>query len=334
MCCFLEKQYKPDFYGLNLTIATLDGILKHSNLGEERGRKFYKGIFDSYQKIFWDKNVDILKKEKLNEILFGYISPLTYEGIIVSISDEVAQLCHDIEDIRRLGGFIAVKNFYYDTNKKICELKKNLPTNMQKTYDDFNTVLENHGPTNKLERLYVKLILGICIPIISKVIKTINGLDEDSRERLLKNNDFGKFKNLKNPELGLNEDEIKLIECLEEIFKNYQNTLFDLPAVAKWDMKGKELCMELSNRLYEAFNYKASSQKNGINLTILDSNREDIKKSHEAGKDFEEFLVQDIEQEIDGIPIKFAIWDYLAGMTDNFIIKKYEELTFKRVELR
>lgn len=40
------------------------------------------------------------------------------------------------------------------------------------------------------------------------------------------------------------------------------------------------------------------------------------------------------QQKIDGIPIKFAVWDYLAGMTDNFIIKKYEELTFKRVELK
>ena len=32
LCCFLEKHYYPDNYGLNLTIATLDGIFKHSNI--------------------------------------------------------------------------------------------------------------------------------------------------------------------------------------------------------------------------------------------------------------------------------------------------------------
>lgn len=51
VCCFLEKQYKPDFYGLNLTIATLDGILKHSFL-KEGERKLYQDIFNSYQKVF------------------------------------------------------------------------------------------------------------------------------------------------------------------------------------------------------------------------------------------------------------------------------------------
>ncbi|MHC1600136.1 MAG: hypothetical protein ACXQS5_04865 [Candidatus Methanospirareceae archaeon] len=33
------------------------------------------------------------------------------------------------------------------------------------------------------------------------------------------------------------------------------------------------------------------------------------------------------------LPIKFAVWDYLAGMTDSYIIKEYESLTFKHVEI-
>ncbi len=33
------------------------------------------------------------------------------------------------------------------------------------------------------------------------------------------------------------------------------------------------------------------------------------------------------------LPIKFAVWDYLAGMTDNYIIEKYASLTFKHVEI-
>ncbi len=335
VCCFLEKQYKPDFYGLNLTIATLDGILKHSYL-KEKERRFYKGIFDSYQEIFLNyKNVDIKKKEQFNEILFEYVSPLTYEGIIVSIADEIAQLCHDVEDIRRLGGFKAVRDFYEIVNENIGGVKEYLP--IQEVFNDFSKIFKlkyDDDQAIKLERLYIKLILGICIQIVSKVIKILDDMDEVSRDQLLRKKYFGEFKNLKEPELGLNKNEIKLIDSLEEIFKEYRKTLFALPEVARWDIKGRELCEELSDKLYKAFNYKVTSQNNEINLNILDYKiREDIKKSSDAGKMFEKYPLDNVN-EIDGIPIKFAVWDYLAGMTDSFIIKEYESLTFKRVELR
>jgi dGTP triphosphohydrolase len=127
--------------------------------------------------------------------------------------------------------------------------------------------------------------------------------------------------------------EIKLIKFLDELFAEYRISLSRLPAAAKWDMKGQELYFELHEKFYNAFNHKAihNININGINLNILDyDKREDIKKSYGAGKDFEESFAQ----KIDGIAIKFAVWDYLAGMTDNFIIKNYEDLTFKRVELR
>ena len=156
------------------------------------------------------------------------------------------------------------------------------------------------------------------------------------REKLIKSKDLGKFKNLIDlqQELNLEFKEIKLIEFFEELRKEYRKSLFCLPAVAKWDMKGKELYLELHEKLYKALKQK-DCQKNGINLAILDyDKRDDIKKSYDAGKNFESSIQEDQELEIDGIPIKFAVWDYLAGMTDNFLIKKYEELTFKRVELR
>ena len=347
VCCFLEKQYKPDFYGLNLTIATLDGILKHSFLREGE-RKLYQDIFNSYQKVFWeesDVNIDPEKKEKLNELLFEYVSPLTREGIIVSIADEIAQLCHDIEDLRRLGGFRAVKDFYESVVEKISISNSNsdLTENAQKVYGDFTEYFEEvkkqDGEVGKLERLYVKLILTICIPIVTKVIKKLHDMDKFSREqllKLLKKKYMGKFENLKElkSELGLNESEVRLIKSLEKIFKKYENTLVQIPDVVKWDIKGKELCEELSNKLYKAFIHKIEEQQNEINLNIIDPvTREDLKKSYYAGKEFER-LQENLIQKEDRVPIKFAIWDYLASMTDSFIIKQYESLTFKHVELR
>jgi dGTP triphosphohydrolase len=32
--------------------------------------------------------------------------------------------------------------------------------------------------------------------------------------------------------------------------------------------------------------------------------------------------------------IKFVVWDWMAGMTDSYIIKEYESMTFKRLDLR
>jgi len=335
VCCFLEKQYKPDFYGLNLTIATLDGILKHSSL-KDGDRAFYKSIFNSYQKVFWGNEAGI-KKEELNEILFEHASPLTCEGIIVSIADEIAQLCHDIEDLRRLGGFKAVKDFYESVVKKINN--SDLTVNTRKVYSDFSEVFEDvkrlDGGVAKLERLYVKLILNICIPVVTKVIKILQDMDKDSREQLLTENYLGKFENLRElkSKLGLNNNEVILIKSLEEIFKEYENTLIQLPDVARWDIKGKELCEELADKLYEAFIHK-TEQQNEINLNILGPEiREDLKKSCSAGKEFKRSQ-KNLVQGMENIPAKFVVWDYLAGMTDNFIIRQYESLTFKRVELR
>ena len=337
MCCFLEKQYKPDFYGLNLTIATLDGILKHSCFKNVEERKLYKEIFNSYQKIFWEnEGIDVHYKGSLNEILFEYTSPLTFEGIIVSIADEIAQLCHDIEDMRRLGGFEFVRDFYEMVVKKMAEVEKcfTSDTNVKKVYAAFIEVFKiieaGKYEIAKLERLYIKLILGICIPIVSDVIKILQDMDTDSRNQLLKKKYLGEFENIRELKLELdpNECEIRLIKSVEEISEYYKTkVLMKLPTVARWDLKGEELYEELSDKLYKAF-------KRDEDLNIIDFNiRGDLKKSCAAGKTFEDSQ-KILISEVNDLPIKFAIWDYLASMTDNFIIKEYESLTFKHIELK
>ena len=338
MCCFLEKQYKPDFYGLNLTIATLDGILKHSCLDDEK-RSLYKEIFNSYEKIFWEKEkIDPRNREKLHKYLFEYVSPLTYEGIIVSIADEIAQLCHDIEDIRRLGGLESVIDFYEEVRKQWGEVEENLPKDIKvkKVYDDFVEVFEGvKGRTDevaKLERLYVKLVLSICIPIVSKVIKTLQNMNKDSRNNLVKERYLGEFKNLKElkSELKLDEGKIKSIEYMEKISNRKKDLLMKLATVARWDIKGKELYEELSEKLCKVFKHNTTE----INLNIIDSDiRKDLKRSYDAGKEFEKSQ-KGRGNGVNDLPIKFTVWDYLAGMTDSYIIKEYESLTFKHVEIR
>ncbi|MCK5474919.1 MAG: hypothetical protein KAI53_05935 [Candidatus Aenigmarchaeota archaeon] len=307
---------------------------------DEEKRSLCKRIFNSYQEIFWKgEKIDPRNREKLNEYLFEYVSPLTCEGIIVSIADEIAQLCHDIEDIRRLGGLESVINFYENVREQWAEDEENLSKDMKvkKVYDGFVKVFKSvkddrTDEVAKLERLYVKLILSICIPLVSKVIKTLQNMDKGSRNSLLKEKYLGKFKYLKElkSELKLDEGEIKSIRYMENISDYYEKrVLMELPAVARWDIKGEELYEELSKKLCKVFKHDGR----GINLNIVDSTlREDLKKSYDAGEKFEKSQ-KGREKGMYDLPIKFAVWDYLAGMTDNYIIEECASLTFKHVEI-
>lgn len=65
-----------DYKGLNVTLATKEGILKHTKFSHHD----YSDAFPS------------------SELFFDYESSITIEGQIVAIADEIAQVTHDIED--------------------------------------------------------------------------------------------------------------------------------------------------------------------------------------------------------------------------------------------
>jgi hypothetical protein len=77
--------------------------------------------------------------------LFDYCSPITLEGTIVSIADEIAQFSHDIEDLRRLTSFSEMLNFYNRVDTLLNELcrQKMEEFNLIDIYQTFSKTLEN-----------------------------------------------------------------------------------------------------------------------------------------------------------------------------------------------
>lgn len=84
----IEKKYNTE-KGLNLTWQVLEGILKHTKT--RRNDELCWDINRFIQNI--DKNYD----RKFKEFLY-YENSVTLEGQIVSISDEIAQRQHDLDD--------------------------------------------------------------------------------------------------------------------------------------------------------------------------------------------------------------------------------------------
>ena len=82
---FLERVYQKHT-GLNLTINTIDGLIKHN------------GIVNNYKHI--EKTLPEIKKYKINYMDIGSL-----EAQISSISDDIAYNCHDIDDGLRAGLF-------------------------------------------------------------------------------------------------------------------------------------------------------------------------------------------------------------------------------------
>lgn len=110
----VEKREKR--IGLNLTWQTLDGILKHTNVikGDKKWdlNRFVREI-SNYENIIKYDYFD-------NESKPSYEHPLTLEGQVVAISDEIAQREHDLDDSLREGELFR----FEEMSKKIILILK------------------------------------------------------------------------------------------------------------------------------------------------------------------------------------------------------------------
>lgn len=101
---FLEK-YHPSYDGLNLTIQTLEGILKHTKIGFPTEDFHFPGLND--------------KKGIFSKLDLNNKFSVTIEGQIAGIADEVAQVTHDTNDALGIGELSVADLFNSKHIKKV-----------------------------------------------------------------------------------------------------------------------------------------------------------------------------------------------------------------------
>ncbi|WP_434643757.1 dNTP triphosphohydrolase [Thermoanaerobacterium thermosaccharolyticum] len=265
-----EKAYTK-FRGLNLTKWTREGIWKHTELVNKKDGK-----------TVYDKSLKL-------EMLHPEISCCTFlEGQIVAISDEIAQVAHDLEDAFR-AKILTIDNKSLNDIKLFYDIKRETNIN------------------DSLSAQEIRELIGNLIKAL------INSIIKQTKEIILSDSSI-------NPnEEPLNYQVFKLEPDIEEQYKQLRKILYDTITysyeISRMDIKGEHYIKRLFEAYYE-------DPKRLPDYTLERYSSLECKRKIER-KDLTEELVKDLRKDMDFIRI---IADQIAGMTDLYAIDEYRRL--------
>lgn len=264
---------KNDGIGLNLNWQTLDGILKHTSIVKNETmwdfKRFVKDA--SNYKSFID--YDYYKSEKPE-----YEIPLTLEGQVVFISDEIAQREHDLDDSLRDDGLgLSIKELAAEIENILKRIDKNFDKNAS-GHELFNKLREKINelkPINS-ELKWNKLTSIVISYFIRDVTETtmLNILSEKEQNII-------RYDNLEKPfdtTRGYNKKFIikklvtfsKFADSLNKEIENFieKNTI-DSYNVNRFDGKSKYILRQLFKAYYENPKQMTKKQINILKYNVL-----------------------------------------------------------------
>ncbi|WP_405341331.1 dGTP triphosphohydrolase [Fibrobacter sp.] len=323
VACNLEFHNRL-YAGLNLTKETLWGFLNHSNLK-------YK---DSRVPFYEKKYGELLPDEKY----------WSFEAIVVSIADEIAQRHHDIED-GLITGILERKNL-------IKHLKKTYSMVPGKNVEKLNDLLKEASKETCPEFYFELLARSIVNFYVCEVVSNTKKLFGTIIQDYLSGNDDGKEfyahkKEIWNGFIVSKKDfEKKMMsEVLYEADAKLQNDYFSKRILLSYQaQKNDGKAAYVIKKIVEA--YLTNPQQMPDNAIILLFMNLDAASSGEMSEKAMNLVLQRNKDKADNIgdwrkkldaqvhnndcSVKKAlvrtVIDYVAGMTDDYALAIYEQL--------
>lgn len=267
----VENRYENK-NGLNLTWQVLDGIVKHTSIRKNDDKYWNWERFVDDSNFFSDLiGYSYYNNEVYTKFPIGV--PLTIEGQIVLLSDEIAQREHDLDDSVRN------QNYIFSNLKEIMDNTLNSINEDMGGYNLFiklkNKLDLENIPTYNLDEYFerdVDLIWDYCIKcILSYFIRDVteNSMlliyNADRNQKIIKKEYGKKYKRkyicgslIKFSEVG---------EIFNETIENFiENKIINSYEVNRFDGKGKFILRQLFKAYYENPKQMPQSQ-----LKILDN---------------------------------------------------------------
>lgn len=263
----VEKREKG--IGLNLTWQTLDGILKHTKVikGDKKWdlSRFVREI-SNYENLIKYDYFD-------NESKPNYEHPLTLEGQVVAISDEIAQREHDLDDSLRDGKLFRFEEMSKKIKSIIEETKDEItPENIghnlfMKFYDEINQQdqIEN---TTEWKNLTSIIISYFILDVTENTIRKLNECKTIDKYILIHND----HKYITEELISFSEIGQKVNDKIDKFVEKRIINSFN---VNRFDGKGKFILRQLFKAYYE--NPRQMPRKQ---LIILIRNIESIIKEY------------------------------------------------------
>lgn len=294
----LEEGYK-DFKGLNLTYPVLEGILKHTSV------KFKKGEFKGKQIVY----------EGINEIEGIHIEQpfsCSLEGQVVALADEIAQVCHDIED--------SIEG-NYDSKEIICSQLQNVVDKY-----DISDLGKNVDVKKMIAERQIKYLISCIIgQVITDTVIEIRKNMQDLNNSGLKQ-EYPLSKEIATDKCVLESNHLfQSLKKIEDNFviNNYMihrmngKSSFVLRQIIKAYLTNPR---QLPDYVLELYTGICSDKTLKEEIKEIDLNPENIR--YLSSDDFEKYKPIIIKDKA----FLRLISDYIASMTDLYALQEYQKL--------
>lgn len=319
---YLEEKY-IDFPGLNLSLQTLEGMLKHTRI---RVKSEGSSCSDTMC-----CDIGQFLPLGLTDMFFPeYNHSTTLEGQIVAIADEIAQRAHDMDD-----AFTSGLLDYAEFNEFIqMGAMKPLRDKIEDTYNSLETCTKRLQVDSR-QMLWARIISDIIWYLVNDVVSS-SRLSMQNFEKDELYYDSHRFsRNL----IAFSGEGARICGMLEKLISK---KAVNCNEVVRFDDNAEKIIYELFDRYYHNPRlmhigtlrrlYIEMSQRIENTIDFIDGDPVRIRREMERiitfsqNRDRQEWSEKDEEYWLKNKLLVRCVADYISGMTDSFAMNEYRSL--------